>query len=75
MYTNRVTILFFAVCGLDVLDAIDVISGIKEDIISWLYSQQVLPTNKGIVLVAVKTFALAYSINRHIFVWYWYCNA
>lgn len=43
--TSRVTVLFFAVCGLDVLDAIDAISGIKDDIISWLYAQQVLPTS------------------------------
>lgn len=45
MDIGRVTILFFAVCGLDILDAIDTISGIRDDIISWLYVQQVLPTN------------------------------
>ncbi|XP_065911025.1 geranylgeranyl transferase type-1 subunit beta-like [Dysidea avara] len=43
--TSRMTILFFAVCGLDVLDAMDTISAMKADIISWIYAQQVLPSN------------------------------
>lgn len=49
--TDRMTILFFAVCGLDVLDALDVTSSIKDDIISWIYAQQVLPTSQGTVYV------------------------
>jgi len=46
------TILFFAVCGLDVLDALDTISALKADIISWIYAQQVLPCNSQGELLA-----------------------
>ncbi|XP_002732865.1 geranylgeranyl transferase type-1 subunit beta-like [Saccoglossus kowalevskii] len=48
--TNRLTIAFFALSGLDVLDALDVIEKEKESIIDWIYSLQVLPddTNKNI---------------------------
>lgn len=38
----RLTILFFALSGLDVLDALDDID--SNDMIEWIYSLQVLPT-------------------------------
>lgn len=38
----RLTIIFFALSGLDVLDALDVID--KNAMIEWIYSLQVLPT-------------------------------
>lgn len=42
--TNRMTILFFAVSGLDLLGALDSISQEeKRAIVDWIYSQQVLP--------------------------------
>uniref|UniRef100_A0A3B3TDI4 Geranylgeranyl transferase type-1 subunit beta n=1 Tax=Paramormyrops kingsleyae TaxID=1676925 RepID=A0A3B3TDI4_9TELE len=40
--TNRLTIAFFALSGLDVLDALDVVD--KSALIEWIYSHQVLPT-------------------------------
>ncbi|XP_056148047.1 geranylgeranyl transferase type-1 subunit beta [Lampris incognitus] len=40
--TTRLTIVFFALSGLDVLDALDVID--KNNMIEWIYSLQVLPT-------------------------------
>lgn len=39
----RLTIAFFALSGLDVLDSLDVITDEKEKIIDWIYSLQVLP--------------------------------
>ncbi|XP_029427252.1 geranylgeranyl transferase type-1 subunit beta isoform X2 [Rhinatrema bivittatum] len=38
----RLTIAFFALSGLDMLDSLDVVN--KADIIEWIYSLQVLPT-------------------------------
>nr|XP_046243594.1 geranylgeranyl transferase type-1 subunit beta [Scatophagus argus] len=40
--TTRLTIIFFALSGLDVLDALDVID--RNVMIEWIYSLQVLPT-------------------------------
>ncbi|KAM6965172.1 geranylgeranyl transferase type-1 subunit beta [Aplochiton taeniatus] len=40
--TSRLTIVFFALAGLDVLDAMDVID--KNNMVEWIYSLQVLPT-------------------------------
>ncbi|XP_068944285.1 geranylgeranyl transferase type-1 subunit beta isoform X3 [Petaurus breviceps papuanus] len=39
---SRLTIAFFALSGLDMLDSLDVVN--KDDIIEWIYSLQVLPT-------------------------------
>lgn len=46
----RLTIAFFALSGLDVLDALDVVD--KSALIEWIYSLQVLPTedSKCVVL-------------------------
>lgn len=41
---SRLTILFFALSGLDVLDALDVID--RNVMIEWIYSLQVLPTEE-----------------------------
>ncbi|KAK2118195.1 hypothetical protein P7K49_005082 [Saguinus oedipus] len=38
----ELTIAFFALSGLDMLDSLDVVN--KDDIIEWIYSLQVLPT-------------------------------
>ncbi|KAL7828429.1 hypothetical protein SRHO_G00320630 [Serrasalmus rhombeus] len=40
--TSRLTIVFFALSGLDVLDALDVVD--KPSLIEWIYSLQVIPT-------------------------------
>lgn len=40
----RVTIAFFAVCGLDVLDSLDTVPDeMKKNICDWVYSHQVVP--------------------------------
>lgn len=39
---SRLTVIFFALSGLDVLDALDVID--RDVMIEWIYSLQVLPT-------------------------------
>lgn len=43
-YFHRVTIAFFAVCGLDVLNALDTVPQLtKQNICDWVYSHQVVP--------------------------------
>lgn len=44
------TVAFFAISGLDILNALEVLDKDKPDIIEWIYSQQVLPDNKGKIL-------------------------
>jgi len=43
------TIAFFAISGLDILNALDVIDAVKPDIIEWIYSFQVLPDASGML--------------------------
>lgn len=45
--STRLSIAFFAVSGLDVLNALDDINDLKESICDWIYSLQVLPTKDG----------------------------
>lgn len=46
--STRVTIAFFAVCGLDVLDRLHLLSDeAKKEIIEWIYSYQVVPSESG----------------------------
>jgi len=45
--TSRMTIAFFAISGLDMLDSIQVLEKERKDIISWIYSLQVLPKTNG----------------------------
>ncbi|KAL4227825.1 Geranylgeranyl transferase type-1 subunit beta [Mactra antiquata] len=45
--TSRMTIAFFALSGLDILNALDVIEKDREGIIEWIYTLQVLPKNDG----------------------------
>ena len=42
MFFSRLTIAFFALSGLDVLNALDEIAGDKANYIDWIYSLQVL---------------------------------
>lgn len=42
LFPTRLTIVFFALSGLDVLDALDAVD--KNVMIEWIYSLQVLPT-------------------------------
>jgi geranylgeranyl transferase type-1 subunit beta len=41
--STRLTMAFFAISGLDVLNALDVLDEKKEHIISWIYRLQVVP--------------------------------
>ena len=45
MDTSRMTILFFALSGLDLLNALDKIQNETTNIINWIYSLQILPEN------------------------------
>ena len=43
------TIAFFAISGLDMLNALDAIDGAKANIIEWIYAFQVLPDANGML--------------------------
>lgn len=43
----RVTIAFFALSGLDILNALHTIEADKNAIIDWIYSQQISPSKSG----------------------------
>ncbi|XP_048734920.1 geranylgeranyl transferase type-1 subunit beta-like isoform X2 [Ostrea edulis] len=45
--TNRMTIAFFALSGLDLLNALNRIEKDKDKIIQWIYSLQILPNEDG----------------------------
>ena len=45
----RMTVAFFAISGLDVLNALHVLDKDRESIISWIYSLQVLPNSSGML--------------------------
>ena len=47
VFNFRVTVAFFALSGLDVVDALGIIENDKENIINWIYSNQVLPNKDG----------------------------
>ena len=41
------TVLFFALSGLDIMQSLESTEEHKQDIINWIYAQQVLPTDSG----------------------------
>ena len=45
MDANRMTLLFFAISGLDLLDALDSVEQQRDAIIEWIYSMQVTPAS------------------------------
>lgn len=45
--THRMTLAFFALSGLDLLDALAEIEKDREAIVEWIYSLQVLPNSQG----------------------------
>ncbi|XP_014662379.1 PREDICTED: geranylgeranyl transferase type-1 subunit beta-like [Priapulus caudatus] len=47
MDTNRLTILFFAISGMEILNSLDTIKNKKEEIVDWIYSHQVLPNESA----------------------------
>lgn len=48
------TIAFFALSGLDLLNALDVIEKDRQNIIDWIYSLQVLPNIEGNFTLLLK---------------------
>ena len=44
--TQRVTLAFFAISGLDLLDKLDLIAEQRQDIINWLYKCLVISTDE-----------------------------
>lgn len=65
-FNTRLTIVFFALSGLDVLDALDVVD--KPSLIEWIYSLQVLPTEDRTSSVLCLTF-LPVSKNLSMYVY------
>ena len=45
----RMTIAFFAISGLDMLNALDTVEGMKANIIEWIYAFQILPDVSGMI--------------------------
>lgn len=43
----RLTVAFFAISGLDLLQSLHILDDEKQEIINWIYSMQVLPCQKG----------------------------
>ena len=43
------TVAFFAISGLDMLNALDAIDSAKADIIEWIYALQILPDVTGML--------------------------
>ena len=46
---NRITVAFFALSGLDLLEALDAVEKEKQDIIDWIHAHQVLPDVNGML--------------------------
>jgi len=44
------TVAFFAISGLDMLDALGTIEKDRKNIINWVYAMQVLPDSTGTFL-------------------------
>ena len=46
-FFSRVTVAFFALSGLDVLNSLHLVENNKEEMIEWIYSNQKLPDKSG----------------------------
>lgn len=47
------TVAFFALSGLDMLNSLDVIEKHKQEMIDWIYSLQLLPADDGNTVVCL----------------------
>ena len=47
------TVAFFALSGLDMLEATDVIKNELKEMVDWIYSLQILPNKDGIFLILI----------------------
>lgn len=43
----RITVAFFALSGLDILNSLDSVENDKNNIIDWIYHNQKLPSESG----------------------------
>lgn len=66
-FSFRLTIAFFALSGLDMLDSLDVVN--KDDIIEWIYSLQVLPTEDSEWVFSILFLVWLASCTRHNVCW------
>jgi len=48
-FVHRMTIAFFAISGLDMLNALDAIDSEKANIVEWIYALQILPDVHGML--------------------------
>lgn len=51
----RITVAFFALSGLDILNSLDSVENDKNNIIEWIYHNQKLPNESGKYFSVVLT--------------------
>ena len=56
MFCCRMTVFFFAISGLDLLDALHEIQANKSKMVDWIYSLQIIPDKNGIGLMKLFLF-------------------
>ena len=61
----RLTIAFFAISGLDLLNSLDIINSDKSEIINWIYSLQIIPRKSKCnfeikIKIYFKTFFISF---------------
>lgn len=58
------TIAFFAVSGLDVVDSLDLISDkLRNDIINWMYRLQIVPKENELQCGGFQVFSFFFYFN------------
>jgi len=68
MFDHRMTVAFFAISGLDMLNALDTIDGVKANIIEWIYAFQILPDVRGkVYLFEFNIFSMFFSSVSHTY--------
>ena len=69
MFEHRMTVAFFAISGLDMLNALDVIDKVKAHIIDWIYALQVLPDASGMLcLFSIFLYLCDFYLYMMLFV-------
>jgi len=58
MFHYRMTIAFFAISGLDMLNALETIDADKANIIEWIYAFQILPDVNGMIFLFLSFLKL-----------------
>jgi len=60
------TIAFFAISGLDMLNALDAVESEKANIIEWIYALQVLPDASGMLYIFLIFAVLKVCLESHL---------